>query len=103
MDSLSRLQEWYRSHCNEDWEHTYGIRIDTLDNPGWIVVIDLAETELHGVLFPEIRKGDSESDANWITCTSDGEKFQGACGAMNLEEVLSAFLSWAEVHGRGAG
>ncbi len=73
MEVLTRIQAWYKAQCNNGWEHTYGIRIETLDNPSWIV------------------------------CTSDGEKFQGACGAMNLEEVLSAFLSWVEARGRGAG
>jgi hypothetical protein len=42
--ALERLQRWYLGECNGDWEHSYGVRIDTLDNPGWIVTIDLHET-----------------------------------------------------------
>ncbi|GHB54781.1 hypothetical protein GCM10010331_48120 [Streptomyces xanthochromogenes] len=32
---LDRLQSWYSAQCNGDWEHEWGIKIDTLDNPGW--------------------------------------------------------------------
>ena len=38
------LQDWYLAQCNGDWEHEFGIKIDTLDNPGWSVVIDLLGT-----------------------------------------------------------
>jgi hypothetical protein len=43
-DILTWLQAWFLSQCNDTWEHSYGIKIDTLDNPGWEVVIDLAGT-----------------------------------------------------------
>jgi hypothetical protein len=31
------LEQWYFRQCNGDWEHTHGIIIETLDNPGWAV------------------------------------------------------------------
>ena len=46
MDTLAWIENWYQSQCHGDWEHDYGIKIETLDNPGWRVVIDLAGTEL---------------------------------------------------------
>jgi hypothetical protein len=33
---LNELQVWYGAQCNGSWEHTYGIKIETLDNPGWM-------------------------------------------------------------------
>jgi len=36
MDELQQLQEWCISQCNQDWEHTYGVKIDArqaLPNP----------------------------------------------------------------------
>jgi hypothetical protein len=27
--SVSALERWYVSPCDGDWEHSYGIRIDT--------------------------------------------------------------------------
>ena len=43
---LEWLQDWYLKQCDGGWEHEYGIKIETLDNPGWKVIIDLAYTEL---------------------------------------------------------
>ena len=42
---LERLQRWYLYRCDGDWEHSFGITIETLDNPGWMVTIDLQDTE----------------------------------------------------------
>ena len=43
---LERLQDWYLAQCDEDWEHSYGVKIDTLDNPGWLIDVDLKDTSL---------------------------------------------------------
>ena len=51
MSALSRLEAWYMRQCNDDWEHQYGVKIDTLDNPGWSVTVDLIDTNLDGVDF----------------------------------------------------
>lgn len=39
MDVFQWLQEWYIQNCDGDWEHCYGIKIGTLDNPGWSIDI----------------------------------------------------------------
>jgi hypothetical protein len=95
MNELQRLQDWYRDQCNEDWEHSFGVKIDTLDNPGWMVKIDLAETELDGKAFEPLRRGDSDADADWIVCKSQSGQFVGYGGANNLTELLRTFLNWA--------
>jgi hypothetical protein len=71
MTELERLQSWYREQCNEDWEHSFGVKIDTLDNPGWMVKIDLRETSLEQKSFAPVSRGDSEADADWIACRLD--------------------------------
>ena len=38
------LQEWYISQCNGEWEHDFGVKIETIDNPGWEITIDLEGT-----------------------------------------------------------
>ena len=40
------LEKWYKKQCDGDWEHMFGVQIYTLDNPGWRVKIDIADTEL---------------------------------------------------------
>ena len=95
MSELHRLQNWYRSQCNEDWEHSFGVKIDTLDNPGWMVKIDLAETTLEQKPFEPLYRGDSDTDADWIVCKLDAKQFVGYGGASNLSELLRIFLDWA--------
>ena len=43
-DVLGQFQAWYLERCNDEWEHSYGVNITTLDNPGWTVDVDLADT-----------------------------------------------------------
>lgn len=50
---LNWLQAWYADQCNEDWEHEWGVKIETLDNPGWSVSIDLEETDLEDCEYPD--------------------------------------------------
>ena len=52
MNSLEWLQSWYAAQCNDTWEHDHGITIDTLDNPGWHVRIDVDRRSNHLVFEP---------------------------------------------------
>jgi hypothetical protein len=72
------LQLWYASQCDGDWEHDEGPRIETLDNPGWLVRIPLAGTELEGKTFPVIDR--RESDRLWLSCQVTDTRFEGAGG-----------------------
>jgi len=93
MNTLQDLQQWYQSECNGDWEHTYGVKIGTLDNPGWSVTIELADTYLFGCEFSEIVRPEPEAD--WIHCSVREGKFVGYGGPFMLEEILRVFLKWA--------
>lgn len=100
MSAIQELQDWYFSQCDENWEHTYGVSIGTLDNPGWSVMIDLTGTDLTGKAFPVHSYGvggDSNPNGNnWIVCKIERNKFVGNGGPMKLEEILNVFLSWAK-------
>ena len=91
MTTLERLARWYESNCDDEWEHSYGIKIDTLDNPGWRVEIDLRGTPL--VSRPFIAHEDQYSDERqWLRCWRDDGSFQIACGPIRLEDGLRVFL-----------
>ncbi|MGE5787130.1 MAG: immunity 53 family protein [Myxococcales bacterium] len=93
-ETISRLEQWYVSQCDDDWEHQYGIKIDTLDNPGWSVEVDLLDTALMAREFREVNH--ERSDSDWIRCRVRDGKFEGFGGVRNLGEVIEVFLSWAE-------
>ena len=87
MNTLERLQKWYASQCDGDWEHYHGISIGNLDNPGWMVTIDLDETELENKKFDEIRIDRSEMD--WLICRIQENKFEGRAGSVTEREIRS--------------
>src|SRR5258708_1645192 len=91
---LDALEAWYAEQCDGVWEHQYGIKIDTLDNPGWTVDIDVVGTKLSGSSFPEAAEDRSEQD--WIRCSAGDGRFKGRGGPRNLAEILERFLAWAK-------
>jgi hypothetical protein len=94
-EPLVWLQHWYASQCDGDWEHQFGVKIDTLDNPGWKLDVDLAGTELEHVPFTQQEFQLSE-DFNWWVCKVEDGKFKGRCSIENLITVIGVFRSWVE-------
>ncbi|MEU9110998.1 immunity 53 family protein [Streptomyces sp. NPDC048483] len=90
---LDWLQGWYAAQCDEDWEHEWGVMIETLDNPGWSVRIDLEGTDLDGQEYP--RQDRKRSEHDWVTVWTSDKTFHAACGPGNLTEALTLFRSWA--------
>ncbi len=95
-DILKWLQQWYHSNCDGEWEHDWGVTVETLDNPGWSVFIDLSETRMEGVEFQETKIDRSEHD--WIYCRVEEGKFKGAGGPFNLIELLEVFQTWVMLY-----
>jgi Immunity protein 53 len=88
------LQGWFASHCDGDWEHDRGITIETLDNPGWRIRIELGGTEQQAVPFDKVEVHRAEHD--WCIAWVDGTGFEAACGPLNLGEVIHAFRAWCQ-------
>jgi hypothetical protein len=106
-DELSWLQQWFSAQCDGEWEHGFGITIETLDNPGWIVKICVEGTGLEFAQFEPVKTEVSETD--WIQCriierqkgvlphsSLNYRRFEGFGGALNLPDILKTFRTWAE-------
>lgn len=102
LSVIAELQDWYLSQCNENWEHTYGVDIGTLDNPGWSLKIDLTDTPLHDISFAGHSYGignDMEHRGdNWLIYKVENGKFVCYGGPKKLEEMIQVFLSWARAN-----
>lgn len=97
MGVLDDLRSWYVAQCDGEWEHTYGIQIETMDNPGWSVEIALRDTILEGKPFDPIEEGSETDDApSWIRYGLEGSKFRGFGDPGRLEQILVVFLDWAK-------
>jgi Immunity protein 53 len=100
---ITWLQNWYAAQCDGDWEHSYGVEIATLDNPGWYVVISLVGTPLEGATFQPVDESNRSED-DWIDCRlveehphRDGFRgpyLWGAGGPHNLSKILHVFREW---------
>jgi hypothetical protein len=88
--ALALLQACYASQCNGEWEHSYGVKIDTIDNPGWSVKIDLAwltSVEIEGKEF-KLDNGDGD----WMHCSVKNAMFHGYGDPFKLETIIIYFL-----------
>lgn len=97
-NKIEWIQNWYKSNCIEAWAEEFGIKIETLDNPGWIVRIDLLGTDLENKSFTEVDER-NRSDTDWLHCSIKEWQFVGAGGVQNLDEILGVFIKWVESHG----
>lgn len=91
---LNEVVDWYAKNCNGDWEHSFGLKIDTLDNPGWRVEFDLAETELSSANMAP--KNIERSESDWYRCFVKENVFYGYGGIRNLSEILKSFLEFSK-------
>ena len=93
MELFSWLEDFLLKNSDGEWEHGEGIQIQSLDNPGWSVVIDLTGTDLKDSHFSEVNR--TLSEHNWLICRKDDAVFQGFGGPANLTQILSVFQAWS--------
>lgn len=81
---------WYVRECDDDWEHSYGVKID------------LRETSLEGRTFAA-EHGEPASDihewrekGSWWIAKANGTSFSAACGPTDLSSVIGLFRDWSE-------
>ncbi len=103
MNSLSWLQDWRFQQCDDSWEHDHGIVVQTLDNPGWLVKIDLVGTRLESEVMKEVghlsdvnHKG-IKGKQDWIHCRVENGVFVGAGGPFALFRICDVFRHWVEI------
>lgn len=90
--ALARLCQWYAAQCDGEWEHGMGVRIDTIDNPGWLVKINLQGTASEQKAFPEIKINNGDTD--WLHCSVKDAEFMGAGDPSKLGIILDHFLNF---------
>jgi Immunity protein 53 len=92
IDAASLLQTWFHSRCDGAWEHSWRVTIETLDNPGWIIKIDLQDTHKAYEHLDQIKIRRNEND--WVMCRIEKAQFIGSCGPLNLGETIKIFIDW---------
>ncbi|GLS05287.1 hypothetical protein GCM10007860_24370 [Chitiniphilus shinanonensis] len=93
QELLTWMEAWFSTCCNGKWEHGSGIKIETLDNPGWSVSIELAGTPYERVSMPDFVV--ERDDTDWVSCSIKDGVFRGFGGMENLKEILNLFKAVA--------
>ena len=86
---INWIQEWYKSQCDGNWEHIRGVKIETLDNPGWSVEIDFNDTdfEISDILW----NLEEKSESDWIGYSVTNNVFHGSGDSLKLNAILELF------------
>ena len=93
-DLFSWIEKWYANNCNGDWEHSYGITIETLDNPGWEIKIDLKNTSLENENIDYILTENSEED--WYGIKVENSQFIATGDPYKLSFLIEKFRQFIE-------
>jgi len=86
---LEWISQWYNSNCDGDWEHHFGMNIETIDNPGWSIEIDTTDTST--VLSNKLWKLEEVSTNNWYGYEIKGGQFRASGDLNKLEFLLNIF------------
>lgn len=77
-----------------------GRPIETLDNPGWLVTVDLAGTPLASRPFTGVADGFGAgahpNAPRWVHCSVQDGAWRGAGDGTQLARLLGLFLDWAD-------
>ena len=90
VSHLKKLEDWYRSQCDGEWEHQCGIEIGNLDNPGWYVCVDLKGTNLEAARMN--RSVMDNDDNDWMFLEIKDCQFLGRGDPGKLQCIVEAFL-----------
>jgi hypothetical protein len=97
LHSFARYLAWYKSHCDGDWEHSFGIDIKSMDNPGFWITIDLAETECSEMSLEVTDNGFEQQYSDsppsiWYKYWIEESKFICYCSTDAFEVVFDDFM-----------
>ena len=86
---LTRLQNWYLTNCDGDWEHGYGMSINTIDNPGWTIKINLSDTCLQDLKYD---KQIDNGTFDWLFIKVADKTLEAVGDPSKLSIFLTIFL-----------
>ncbi len=93
-DNLEWLEGWYQRQCDGAWEHTEGIRLESLRRPGWRLTINLEGTTAQNAAPNRLSLDTSGEE--WIDCSICAERFEGAGDPRRLEQIIGIFRKWVD-------
>jgi hypothetical protein len=93
-DNLEWLDDWYQSQCDGVWEHSRGMRLESLADSGWRLTIHLAGTSAANARPQRINL--DTPCGEWIDCSISENRFQGSGDPRKLEKIIGVFRQWVD-------
>ncbi len=95
---LEALMGWYNANCDGDWEHSYGVKIETTEEGGWLFQADLADTAY--ATDDLARRESRRSDADWLVVEIHDGAYRASGGGCSLIDIVAGFVAYVvPVHG----
>ncbi len=91
-ENIKWLLKWLESQYKGSWQGQSVVSLGTLDNPGWILKINIDQTMQQNQAFSEIII--DRTDCDWVQCLVRDGGFLGAGGGYNLPEIVQIFRNW---------
>ncbi len=95
---LEWISNWYLQNCDGNWEHDFGIIIETLDNPGWSIIIDTVGTSVKLEDKPWILQEKSPKD--WYGYKILNGKFEASGDPTKLQFLLNVFQKMLSIQSK---
>ncbi len=96
MEILNWIENWFLAQCDGEWEHSFSIKIESLDNPGWSLRIDVAGTEIQNLVIPyKLFEG---TEGNWYGIKLENKIFEAFGDPLKLEFLLNEFKRIVEMN-----
>ena len=83
------LSKWFDSQCDGSWEHSNRLIIESIDNPGWNIQIDLQDTELENLEIKWTLVENNEND--WYGFKVQNSRFSASGDTSKLELLITKF------------
>jgi hypothetical protein len=94
MTNIIWLQNWFHSQCDEDWEHEHQIVIQTIDNPGWNLIIDINDTIWKDLNTSWVFFENNETD--WYGYKCENGIFNASGDLKKLDFLINLFRKFIE-------
>jgi hypothetical protein len=93
-DILKWLQNWFFQNCDGKWEKEQRLLIETIDNPGWLLTLQLKNSINDNKAIEELSI--ERTEQNWCQSHIKKNEFVAVGGPFNLTEILYYFRNFIE-------
>ena len=94
MEITDWIQNWFKNNCDGDWEKAEVILINTTENPGWEVEIDISNTSIANMNINWILNENGAQD--WYGVKIENQKFNATGDSGKLKFLLGLFKEMIE-------